>query len=309
MSLRAMSALAASRRTHMLQLSLSRFVLVVSSLSIGCDIPAHDRESQASQVSSSITEVVAANKDADAKLHLLTRVFLADGTAFEFYEPTAGSILYSQVGNAGTPPLQVDGTKGPVAVFRSLQPNTQVPQALLDAEARGAGPRATRPAKVSSALHEGGAVGPAQTTGVQAIRSAVVTQVCGAPPTNNGFCDPAWFKTNACNVDTTFSSVGLDWQWCLMNWWNGAFEQDGSGESSGYGAVCASIGQVLMTLTATYGGGQWTVAQGTWRWARPGQGWCNSGPWCDFYYDQNIRYDISGSGAEFHFCGGFWDVD
>lgn len=256
--------------------------------------------------------IVAANAAADASLHILTRLYLPGGSVFEFYEPAPGHILLSEDGGEGATVHNQLPHMSPVDLYQQLSPGTPVPSALLDAQARanarvGAGAITSTAQPTATPQSAVDATHPTATPGGGGVMTANSIQNCGPPPVNNGHCDPSWFRSNLCSV---WMPGDINYNWCYYNAWNSAWAQDGSDDSEGYAASCASIGSHVFKLTADYGGGgAWTVTEGSYRWAQPGTetacGFC-----FDVEYDQNIRYDITNaSGHEFHFCGDFADWD
>jgi hypothetical protein len=65
----------------------------------------------------------------------ITTISLENGNQVEFYEPSPGLLLVSELGNAGVSP-GASSRSTPVELYRELAPGQPVPAALVAAQAR-----------------------------------------------------------------------------------------------------------------------------------------------------------------------------
>ncbi len=171
----------------------------------------------------------------------IASVALDNGNQIEFYEPSPGVLLVSELGTAGVAPLATS-QRNPVELYRELAPGAPVPAALLAAQER------------SERLPPGAA--PKLTAG--AAEPSMVAPPPAASFIDNLGCDDAWFNTNFC-------PNGTDWQLCLLNQWNGAYAYRSSVDWVRH-AVCADVGDVTLRVAMGDGaGGSWSVPQGSYR--------------------------------------------
>lgn len=272
-----------------------------------------------------ITAALVMNKQADDQLKLRARVIYSK-SAFEFYEPSPGRVLYSELLQQGMKGHRylTDGHTSVVEVYKKLMPGKPVPQELTDLDKRVT---ANAEAEAGNSGKTSGKGTSSASGGSQALTATPLPAItvysdepmddietttsalsigeiqCGTPPPFRPGCDHAWFKSNMCTIDLSGVS---HYNWCLFNWSGGRSTWAGGDEDSAYGAVNACNGSLLFKLTADFGGGAWTVTAGYSRWARPGtncERWCY--PFCSWCATQNIRYDITATGVAFDHCGTF----
>jgi hypothetical protein len=201
---------------------------------------------------------------------------LESGNELQFFEPSPGLLLVSELGTAGIAPVHIDG-KNPIDLYRQLAPGRDVPRILLDAQARSEKlPADAQPnIKVSSSD----------------AKDSVASLVETGPRNyiNNQSCDDQWFNN-------TFCVGSYDWSACRLNlvgnWW-------ASHSSADYAhfAVCADIGNVTMDVSMGDGsGGIWTVTEGTyrtWSWSDPCVFGCNKSARLDVTNATNDRFHAS----------------
>ncbi len=200
----------------------------------------------------------------------ITTVALDNGNQIEFYEPSPGMLLVSELGTAGVAPL-ASTERNPVELYRELAPGKPVPAALLAAQARseslppGASPKVTAESQERT-------VAPNPT----------------ASFIDNEACDDYWFNNNFC-------TGSYDWSMCLLNHWNGAYASLSSVDYVKH-AVCADIGNVTLRVQMGDGtGGLWTVLAGQYRTFS----WKDN---CLFGCNESTRGDIlNASGDRFHY--------
>lgn len=205
----------------------------------------------------------------------IATIALDSGNELQFFEPSPGLLLVSELGTAGISPLSIDG-KNPIDLYRQLAPGRDVPRVLLDAQARAEKlPADAQPdIKVSSSD----------------AKSSVSSQVVETGPRNyinNQSCDDQWFNN-------TFCIGSYDWSVCRLNQ-VGDFWASHSSADYAHFAVCADIGNVTFKITMGDGsGGNWTVTEGTyrtWSWSDP----------CVFGCNKSARLDIdNASGDRYH---------
>ncbi|MEZ4363546.1 MAG: hypothetical protein R3B48_25445 [Kofleriaceae bacterium] len=206
------------------RLSLSSTLLALIALPMGCA-----PEEEAELASESPTTPIVT-------------LSLENGNQVEFYEPSPGLLLVSELGEAGVAPMSAN-QKNPVELYRQLAPGKAVPKALLDAQRR------------SEALPPGTAP---KLTAESNANANVAAPTTPANFINNQSCDDYWFNSNFCGGS-------YDWSMCLLNHWNGAYASLGSVDYVKH-AVCADIGNVTLRVQMGNGtGGIWTVLEGQWR--------------------------------------------
>jgi hypothetical protein len=172
----------------------------------------------------------------------ITALSLANGNQLEFYEPSPGMLLVSEVGVAGVAPMAFE-SKSSVELYQRLRPGQPVPAALVSAQRRadalppGAAPKLTA----------------TKTPGAQRVVDTGEHSYI-----DNEHCDDAWFNNSFC--------VGsYDWTTCLLNVWDGASVFKSSVDYV-YHAACADIGNITLRVVIGDGsGGNWTVTEGTYR--------------------------------------------
>jgi hypothetical protein len=248
---------------------------------------------------------------------LLTRIYTDTGTIVSFYEPSPGYVLTAEGGPMGATSHQAAITGlSPTKAFATLAPHSALPQALVDAEARRTLPVQSQTAAPVKRVGSSPATGSefvvppaegalAQTVALQSGNNS--SPYCASSPPNTGHFDPTWFANNAC---TFAGSPYPNFTWCLFNRGGHAWADDNWSESMGYGSVAASINNIQFQVQASHGNwnATWTIPQGNWWWAESATpDTCNSwpigcgddSPW----NDNEVRFDVYGSGAMFHFCG------
>jgi hypothetical protein len=242
-----------------------------------------------------VDDIINANRQAETDLHLITRVHLDAGQVAEFYEPEPGTILLSVAGRPrpGSKALRPDDVKGlsAVDVYRKLAPNVPVPDALVKANAV---PIPTLPS-AGTGLGSGESSSKPSAPLMSAPGSDLGQSRAAL---TDGYCGTQWVSENPC-------PSGWPYQWCLYDWWNGAYA-NGNDVVLSYANVCPEIGNVaLRVITSTGHGGWWSVAQDTYRWyQRYGGQSCN--PFCG-YNRFNVRNTVEdASGDMFNFLGYFW---
>lgn len=200
----------------------------------------------------------------------ITTLSLNNGNQVEFYEPSPGMLLVSELGNSGVSP-RVSNRRNPVELYRELAPGQRVPAALVAAQAR------------AEALPPGAS--PKVTAESQ---SSMVAPTTSANFINNQSCDDSWFNSNFC-------TGSYDWSMCLLNHWNGAFASLGSVDYVKH-AVCADVGNVTLKVQMGDGsGGIWTVLEGQWR----SFSWRDN---CVFGCNESTRGDIlNATDNRFHY--------
>lgn len=219
--------------------------------------------------------------------HLLASVTVKEGNVFEFYETSPGHILVSELGRYPNPPLAESyGISGmPLTqAYQVLAPGDAVPQSLLAAEQRAL-QAAGNPPPVES--------GSAQGMGTDASQRPTIPVALPGTPSGIGVKQFAltstalWFESTFCN------NSGAAYQWCLLDWWNGAYQYCNNFHYI-RGTVYADTGDVTLIVSGTYGA-QLSVGQGYYRyyWADGG----SSGRVSERYEVANAsgkRYDFGG---------------
>ncbi len=278
------------------------------------DAPVYDAAHNAT-----LDDVLVSNKSAESTFHLLARIRFP-ASIFEFYEPLPGHIYMSEAFIAGAPMHQDAALKmdpvNYVELYKLLAPGTPVPEALMAAQGRFE--QATKSLTHTVTVSSPRALPPEAYASAPSLLQTRDIQTdslinCATPPANNGSCDPTWFNNNACQDSNIPSShqghSGGAWPWCLFNWWGGRDTWTNSTYDFGYTSVCTSIGTSILTMSMQYGnGGQWSIGQGSGRWAATGYQCGNwIGDWCN---DQNhMEVQITATNSEFQHCGVWMDED
>lgn len=217
-------------------------------------------------------EPITRNADVAKSMNLLARIYLENGNVVEWYEPSPGSLVMSEI---GTPPNMPSAPAlshlPPSEVFAKLKPDVAVPQRLRQAEARmlkavGNEAFSLRSAQSPEAFK---AVSPQASTVLHSKDDAVL-----APPCLTGTCcDFDWFSNAFCGVNWDWQSCQTrlgdvfetchdkSWGWDNVNGAHAAqcpFTGDGQLWVQHYG--CAIFGTLLC--------GQWKyhVPNHTYRW-------------------------------------------
>jgi hypothetical protein len=250
--------------------------------------------------------LVQLNHGNDTQANLIDRIYLSSDHVLELYEPEPGLIVSSEAAPVGkTPVFNSDDwrDRSLVDIHKAYAPHIPVPERLLAAVARLELPGVQSSVPGASHAEHGGGRATAPFAPPQNSADPIIE------PSVGGSCDATWFTTAVlagrlgCPTATSFNA----YNWCLQDWWGGAFASSGATDLS-YAASCADIGTHNFKIsTSDRGGGNWTVPVGTWR------NWDSNvrtcGPfsfWCDF----SARYDIvNATDSRFQFGGTFLHRD
>jgi hypothetical protein len=198
----------------------------------------------------------------------IAQIALSKDHSIEFYD-FGNDALIAEVGKAGDAhyfndqnepqALLKNGTSRTEIlsqVWKSISPETPVPAALLDIQARwkNAPPSQPKPAGIDVKPFEASGLN----LGLSREFSAPLQKTAAPVGCNNGCCDYQWLST--------FKECKLvhDYNWFLYNYgWSYA----NSGDVDYYeGMVCAATGTSTFKMNMSDGtGGTWTVPQATYR--------------------------------------------
>jgi hypothetical protein len=225
---------------------------------------------------------------------LLLRSELSSGNVLEFYEPSPGHLIVSEIGKMGVDPTfgpkQVP--KSPIEVFKRALPGRAVPQQLVDAEARRQALRdSADPAEVEPEAPLLDDSRPLPSFAVETKGSN------GGPAEDSGDgaydhrCPAAYFADQFC-------SVSGDWEVCWTNI-TGSSSFTRVDTDIGQTAACSYRGSILFKFEERpwYSWetmGSWTVPEGTWRWAN------DMG-----LFDYDLRSSVSNADGDGYHHGGF----
>jgi len=222
-----------------------------------------------------------ADIDDDQPIEPIAALDLATGNRLEFYEPSPGLLMVSELGTAGGSPTERAG-RTPVELYRELASDRAVPPALVAAQRRA------EERQVDAA--------PGRQPALQIEQSVSGSNI--APPgelsfIDNQSCDDQWFSNKFCGGSP-------DWQMCLLNHWNGAWAQLSSVDHVDH-AVCADIGAITLKVQMGDGtGGIWDVPEGHWR----SFSWQDG---CLFGCNTSTRGDVlNASNNRFHYAVNAW---
>jgi hypothetical protein len=270
---------------------------------VGCDEPDQSPQDVRNALLranvNSAAEIAAINQPSDNSLHLLARVYVADGAEMgEFYEPRPGLLIFSAAGSprgasklAQVPLHEND----PIAVFQAIAPNSPVPGALLDAVARSKslGEGRGTPAVTASDSAAGGSISvpsPQPPTGAQplATGAASTSDVIETRTSalTSGYCGTQYLTDFPC-------PSGQSYDWCLVDQFGNGFSTWVHNGIQTYYNVCPEVNNVNLHVWQT-AGGLWTVPQDTYRWYSSFASysfWC--GGFCTF--DQKSAIENAGS--------------
>jgi len=329
---------------------MSRFDFMAAPLAVGlaalvwfsacASAPTSDKSSPETAVTE--PEFVTQNVTTDLESNLLVRVYLGRQHVVEFYEPSPGKLLVSEA--AEVPELPVfpfgsdEANKQPSAIasFKTLLPDTPVPDVLLAADQRRvacADPAAQLEAKCTVLQKRAAPLVIQKEALATSLRSpaaiALPPKIMSDPeavPASNGgsaqpapgefikkaggYCDWNWFQS-ASNGSRAFCPNSGYFTWCNLDWWNGAYADSGSWTDETWATSCADIGNITMKVSGSGGGGTWAVPQGTWRqWWKYCDLSCGCFPFCTHCCDFKTRYDVlDASGDRFQFGGVFQRFD
>ena len=208
-------------------------------------------------------------------------------------------------------------TLRPLDLHQILAPQSVVPQALVDAQARADALRASAHVQNTDTLATAARVEPsvspgADLSGQSRVTSASIPAVPASdgggktgtgwtgsggikPPCAN-WCDWSCFEARSCTSG--------DWyDWCLEDVFNGASAQNGDGSDYGFGDLCPVSGTPTFTLSSSAYGGSWSVPPQTDRWASTETACYPFPVGCP---DQQITYSVSGT-TDARFGGNFED--
>jgi hypothetical protein len=219
----------------------------------------------------------------------LARVTTGTGTTVAFFEAAPGQVLVLESGPvAAVSALTADNQALPLsALYREISGARDVPGALLAAELREAEVQANLPLDTKSAQRS-------RAEASRATRPAIAHAPPSIPPSSTlaagGSCSASTFTSKGGCVG------GGNKEWCLLDWWNGAWEAASSTDLS-EAFACADLGSFL--FHAATGNGSvvdWSVLQGQWAHYM-------------FHYgpQTSLRYEIrNASGSRFQFGGTFY---
>ncbi|HYP99047.1 MAG TPA: hypothetical protein VER96_10250 [Polyangiaceae bacterium] len=277
---------------------------------------------------SEVPEFVRTNAGAAHDAHLALRIWFNPQHVFEFYEPSPGNIMFSEAavppeGPYPLPPqLQADRCRNVVELYRALMPGSEVPEVIEKLEARRAGQAPTEePSRdLSNVPREDE---PFVTVWAPSYNEQVTAQepVVGTVPSgelgpktqaatrggnSSGLCSRSWFESQP-----GFCPGGAYHQWCLRDWWDGAFEGGPTRTDETVGTVCPRIGNVSMQVSGTGGSAFFNVPEATWRqWSNGCHRSCLCLPLCINCCDFTTRYDITNAfDSNFQFGGAMWRHD
>jgi len=239
-----------------------------------------------------------ANAEVDQRLHLVARVLTPTGSTAEWYEPTPGGLVFTEVGTTKTKPFRnhvhlrdVPATEA----FHIIAPSLPLPQALVEAQRR-----------VEARVPKG--VPVSRTKAKNESRAATAANAPQIVPENvppgdpNVGCSPPWFYNNVneggyfCNTPNWSSS------WCFYDTGPGAWD-NGTGLNQDDAAICAVwTDNVVLNVNRSDGNGNLgniPILTQTWRtWsAISGCGFFG----CDSY---DYHVTITGNGGDMQFAGG-----
>ena len=211
---------------------------------------------------------------------------LENGNMLEFFDFGSGA-LASESGAAYTAPMfngQVKHTNQLVNIWKSLAPQTPVPVALDNLQAR----LMNLPENVARSA---GTSKPA-TGGIEGI---VPMSQNGC---NNGCCDYAWLSTfSQCTVG------GADYSWFLYNY---GYTWSNVGNVNDYnGMVCSAQGTSQYSVNLGGSGGVWSVPEATYRTYGWLAGWS---VWCFGFCNEDLSSTVNTSTSQhLHtYCGQVW---
>lgn len=238
--------------------------------------------------------------------NLVAAVTLASGATVEFYEPAPGVLWVSQSGTDGQKPMEPgrdeEQLESVVDFYRRIRPGSPMPAELAAAYERSIALAHSTPSPALRGTRPSPAVGggrPELSTLPSSSEARSTSQRLTA----------AEFSVGKFQGGYAFCPTSSDygaWNWCLLDWWGGAWASDGATDRA-WATVSAEEGDVTFKVsTEDYGGGAWTVPQGSWRWWKSGWTRCGFTNYCDF----SARFAVENAeNSRFHFGGAFTHVD
>jgi hypothetical protein len=226
----------------------------------------------------------------------LARLTTSTGSTVAFFEPKAGRVLVLETAKVGAiTVLTRENQELPLAALYKAIGGTDVPAALLEAEKRELGLRESLPLDGQRARRTR-----------DDVRASSITDNAKGPsllPTLEPTSPGTAIATGACSASSFVAGGGCpgggNKNWCLLNWWNGAYESTSSTDLS-EAFACADIGSFVFHAQSDDGTVvDWSVLPG----------W-----WAHFFFHDNswpslpsLRYDIKNAkGSRFQFGGTFY---
>jgi hypothetical protein len=200
------------------------------------------------------------------------------GTTVEIYEASATGYFAVEYGAGSLPrALGKDDvrTMSAAELYRKATASAEVPAAVAELSERV---EAADREEVTPTV-----AGRIAGTSLDALQHPIT-----ALPATSGSCSATWFRDQGYCP----SNDGSPRNWCLLNWWNGAYEY-GSTDLT-YAYLCADIGSVVWEVTNGDGGDHtWTLLQGDLLWYSLHDTW---GTWIhyDVTHATNNRFQFGG---------------
>lgn len=236
------------------------------------------------------TAAIESSPIVEKKAVELARVVTHTGTTVAFFEAKPGQVLVLEQGEVGaTAALDARNQRLPLsALYHAIGGSRAVPEALLLAEHREADVRSRLPLEALSAH-------ATRTEATASLAQSSTAKPIVIPNTTiaTGSCAASKFVANGGCMG------GGNKNWCLLDWWNGAYEAASHTDISDAWA-CADIGSFLFHAQSDDGTVvDWSVLQGRWvHFAFHDNAWPSL---------PSLRYDIkNASGSRFQFGGSFY---
>jgi hypothetical protein len=203
------------------------------------------------------------------------------GTTVEIYAASATGYFAVEYGRATLPrALDKDDVLELSAadLYRKATARVDVPAAVAELSDR-----------VEAA--DGEASPPPATARIAGTGLAGIDHPIDRPVAVTGSCSATWFRDKGYCED----SSGAPRTWCLLNWWDGAYEHGDTDLTYAY--LCADIGNIVWEVTNGDGGNHtWSLLEGDLMWYSLHDA---GGTW--------IHYDVThATNNRFQFGGDMW---